>query len=585
MSARGRIHASTSGEGATAKAVLWKSVWLGLGCLCVAGLLGAWVEYQAIHAWLEIAWLEEPEMERVLFALSFLVSAGLLVASMRVVFQAGRRLRFRGLRASESGTVVAEFALVLPIVIMLFGTLIQLCLLANTAMMLRYAAFNAARSAMVSFESDTSLGLSTNVGQSATVLNQFPPVPELVDLHRPTLAAALVMAGVSPRPSDAQVAPVLLEELSSGFADLNVVAQQMDSFLARNSEGRWQAGGFAPRVHYAWKALTVESISDSIFDFGGMVDSYSPLTPKPKHAIQPAQQEQSGVENAYTLTAPPPVESLIPDTVHVPFIIPVPSDVKLVLSLAGFDDVLKQKVDLPLDMLKQPAKDAGVFDKIDGGIDFLRTGSGSAIQAYAESGANVDPMSPKEVEVTLTYKARLAVPSLFHLLDVMPAFGHLVEPAPVVSGKALNMDFNDYFTVRLQSTGGRRAPWGMIPFWFDFDVSKLKPEEGKQKEAPFELVWNLPLYWIPRESEKPGGRKANEAPSKQRCPVLVSGCRLVPRRMSEPGQVHPGPSPRGATELGSAASRNPVRRGEPGLRPGGRGWRPEGDRELTDTRR
>lgn len=489
---------------------------LALGCLVVMACLGAWVEYQKVYAYLGVSWVTEPELERILFGLCFLLAAGVLASALRLGFRTGKRLRLRGLRSSESGTVVAEFALVLPIVILLFGTLVQLSLLANTAVMLRYAAFNAARSAIVSFESDTSLGLSTNIGQTASVSSQFPPFPELVDLHRPTLAAALVMAGVSPRPTSQAIAPVLLEEASDGFPDLSSVANEMDAFMAANSNGRWRPGSFAPRVHYAWAALTVETISDSIFDLGGMAESYPPLIPKPRHAIQPAQQEQSGVENAYTLPAPPGVESLIPDSIEVPFTIPVPSDVKLVLSLTGFDSILSQSVDVPLDMLKQPAKDAGVFDKIDGSIDFLRTGSGDVIQAYAESEANVDPMSPKEVAITLSYRAHLTLPSLFQFLDSMPLFDHLVDPAPMVGGLALNMDFEDYFTVRLQSTGSRRDPWGMIPFWFDFDLSKLKPEPGKKKQAPFEKVWNLPLYWIPRKSEEPAvatGGNPGEAPS------------------------------------------------------------------------
>ena len=507
------VEVSPPGE---ARGLLFRVAALVAGCLLATATLGAWVEYQQVYAFLAINWLSESELERVLFGLSFLLAAGLLGAALRLVYRAGRRMRLRGLRSSESGTVVAEFALVLPLVIVLFGTLIQLSLLANTAVMLRYAAFAAARSAIVSFESDTSLGLSTDVFNTASVSSQFPPFPELVDLHRPTLAAALVMAGVSPQPTDEALAPVLLEEMTSGFGDLNSVASQMDAYLASNGNGRWQAGSFRPRVHYAWKALTIESISDSILDLEGTVDSYAPLIPKPSHAIQPAQQEQSGVENAYTLPAPPSVESLIPDSIEVPFTIPAPTEVKTVLSLTGMDGALSQTVDVPLDMLKQPAKDAGVFEKIDGGIDFLRTGSGQAIQAYAESAANVDPMSPKEVAISLAYQAHLTLPSLFQFLDSMPLFDHLVDPAPMVSGKALNMDFKDYFTVRLQSTGGRRAPWGMIPFWFDFDVSKLKPEAGKKAQAPFEMVWNLPLYWIPREGEKPDvqtGGTPGEAPA------------------------------------------------------------------------
>ncbi|CAN0315177.1 unnamed protein product, partial [Scytosiphon promiscuus] len=72
-----------------------------------------------------------------------------------------RRITARSL-GSEDGTVVAEFALVLPLVMILFGTLLQITLFANTAVLLRYAAFTAARSAIVSFQADTPLGITTD---------------------------------------------------------------------------------------------------------------------------------------------------------------------------------------------------------------------------------------------------------------------------------------------------------------------------------------------------------------------------------------------------------------------------------------
>ena len=89
----------------------------------------------------------------------------------------------------------------------------------------------------------------------------------------------------------------------------------------------------------------------------------------------------------------------------------------------------------------------------------LRTGSAQAIQAFAESDGNVDPFAPKEVEITLAYDFKLAVPSL---LQLAPG---VTIPAPMGGGRAFRLRHADLFTVRFRV----RETFVMPPHWHPKD--------------------------------------------------------------------------------------------------------------------
>lgn len=107
------------------------------------------------------------------------------------LYRIGRRAGNRAsLAGCESGAVMVEWVLVLPIFLMIVGMVVQLALLCNGAMVVRYAAFAAARSAIVSLERSLlteEVSLEYPTGLSAD--------------DRIKRVAAMVLASISPKAS------------------------------------------------------------------------------------------------------------------------------------------------------------------------------------------------------------------------------------------------------------------------------------------------------------------------------------------------------------------------------------------------
>jgi len=143
---------------------------------------------------------------------------------------AGRRWRavqaaeVAGPRRAVAGTIMVEFALALPIVMLIMGMVIQLALLANASLVVRYAAFSAARVAIISFERPQAWSIEESLS------NQ----PEKIDR-----AAQLVLATISPR---------------AGGTDASAWA--MRRILARQ-HGPWGDRHYHERMSYAKAATTV----------------------------------------------------------------------------------------------------------------------------------------------------------------------------------------------------------------------------------------------------------------------------------------------------------------------------------------
>lgn len=396
--------------------------------------------------------------------ISLVTFAVLSLRGVVLLVRAGRRLTGSVASFATQGTVMAEFALVLPVVLLLIGTVIQIALIAQAAVVVRYAAFTAARSAMVNFEADTNTDLTSSGGQGLLAALQVPPFPEWVDPASPERAACMVLASLSPRAStpDAE-------------------GRQMDRLL-RAQGAAWAHGDFPRRLAYARAATRVTTIRRRHRgglggDAAAWHDSFTPLIPLPENAVQPARQLQNEGEIGYLLPEPPPVASILPDRIPIRIPIPIPEPFDAVIDpiTISFD------IPLPVEMIEP------LTEQLDAGIDVLRTGSAVAIRGFARSPFNIDPVSPKEVEITLVYDFELAVPSL---LQLAPG---VTRPAADGSGRAFRLQHSDYFTVRLQSTGGRRTLLGLFP---------VVPDIVGREWVP-----NTPLYWRSREKEDEGEQK------------------------------------------------------------------------------
>ncbi len=133
--------------------------------------------------------------------IAFFACAFLALRWVVRLVRAGRRLSWDPALRATQGTVMAEFALVLPVVLLLIGTVVQISLIAQAAVVVRYATFVAARSAIVSFEADVRPDLTAGGAQGLLAALQLPPFPEWVDDERPERAAFMVLATLSPRAS------------------------------------------------------------------------------------------------------------------------------------------------------------------------------------------------------------------------------------------------------------------------------------------------------------------------------------------------------------------------------------------------
>lgn len=162
----------------------------------------------------------------------FTAMAMLCVLGYRILtWLAGAVRRWRSAAAAHgspctasAGTIMVEFALALPIIGLVTGMVIQLALLANASLVVRYAAFAAARTAIISFERPQVWSLEESLSDE----------PEKIDL-----AAHLVLATISPR---------------AGGSDQ--AAWAMRRILERQ-HGPWGDRHYHERMSYARAATTV----------------------------------------------------------------------------------------------------------------------------------------------------------------------------------------------------------------------------------------------------------------------------------------------------------------------------------------
>ena len=107
-------------------------------------------------------------------------------------------------------------------------------------------------------------------------------------------------------------------------------------------------------------------------------------------------------------------------------------------------------------------------------LSVISSGSGPVLDSFAKTAANVDPMSPKEVQLKVEYDFLLNLPSL----HFVPGLKLANAPAGI-GGKVVTLSH----TLRLQSTGGRKSNLAAIIPMPDSWMDKLY------------LKSHGPLYW------------------------------------------------------------------------------------------
>ncbi len=161
------------------------------------------------------------------------VSAGLLCTIAGVLihrlWKSGRRVLSEPL-GMTSGTVIVEFTLVMPIVLLVMGMVVQLALLANASLVVHHAAFKAARSGVVQFERE----------QFFTINESISTTNERNVEH----AALLVLTSLSPKTSGTDPGAAAMRKIFERQA------------------GMWGDRFFAQRYRYAREA-TVITIEES----------------------------------------------------------------------------------------------------------------------------------------------------------------------------------------------------------------------------------------------------------------------------------------------------------------------------------
>jgi hypothetical protein len=268
-----------------------------------------------------------------------------------------REASLGALSRCTAGTVAAEFVLVLPIMLLVAGIIVQLALIVNAALVVRYAAFAAARSAIVNFEFQY---LGT------------PPLTDVLDLSDktdPELAAELVLAAISPATAD------------SGDA----AAKAMQNVLTQRG-GAWPNRGYARRFGYAHTSAGGAETTDIRNLAEGWLESLPPMIPQidqmpdgflpSSHLVPPA-----------LLGAVPP--ALTPPNPGIPTGIPLPP---IIIPLP------RPLPDITINLPTIP---------IPGAIRDL------VVDVLAVAGSlNKDPLSPKRVEILVEYDFAMTIPGM-----------------------------------------------------------------------------------------------------------------------------------------------------------------------------
>jgi len=231
-----------------------------------------------------------PWANRVFFA----AAGGACAAMCVLVCRLARRLWIRMRRAArteelafcERGVLLAEFTLALPTIAVAILVIVQLALIVHAAVVVRYAAFCAARTAIVSFRRHPDL---SPIEDEITGIDEDGEVAQ---------SAIIVLASISPMATTGV--------LSIGDAAMQIHAEQA---------GPWGTSTLAERCYYSRYTtfVTVEvEYPPSDFDFSAIPE------------VWPGRQVTVTVRYVYRLSVPgiayllPGLGEILPDKPGVP---------------------------------------------------------------------------------------------------------------------------------------------------------------------------------------------------------------------------------------------------------------------------
>ncbi|MEQ9617143.1 MAG: pilus assembly protein [Phycisphaerales bacterium] len=181
------------------------------------------------------------------FELGVFAAIGLLlaIAYRLLARQCRRAVALRRLHGAQAGSVMVEFTLVFPIVLLVMGMVVQLALFANASLVVRYAAFASARTACVTF-SRSLVGIEEDLDLE----------PERIEE-----TAHLILASISPR---------------AGGNDTQ--ARALNN-IQRRQNGLWGTSTLPQRVRYARLATnltTEDGYPPANFGFASIGNVFAP---------------------------------------------------------------------------------------------------------------------------------------------------------------------------------------------------------------------------------------------------------------------------------------------------------------------
>ena len=171
----------------------------------------------------------------VAFVAATILAFRLGVRVWRRIATALRAARERTFRLGEAGSITVEFVLIFPILYFLFGIILQMALIANSSLVVRYAAYAAARTAIVNLDYQGVTSLTQTVGNQDEARE----------------AAHLVLAAVSPdvqTPDDPLAVPI---------RDI------LQSQTTAQNQVNWGAPSLPRRMNYAQAATTISFLAQA----------------------------------------------------------------------------------------------------------------------------------------------------------------------------------------------------------------------------------------------------------------------------------------------------------------------------------
>ena len=427
-----------------------------------------------------------------------------------------RRLRVRQEGAwesiSERGTVTVEFILVMPVLILLFGTLYQLTIIANAAQVVRYAAFAGARTAIVNGTLDTTMS-------AGTFFSEYPPMgPFVFDEGPPKQAVYMALAGMSPGvfspPSHAQSgATSATAEAFGNFASLNAVLHSGLSWTAPYLANAYQYAANSTIVTFNTDKTTIiltpEEYVQPQYTIAGLDTTNYVPTPTSAHIAKMLDFGADPVETGITDVVDGFFNSFQAGTSTSALKLPTnswapkASNVKLGIKKAAakmLAEVVVKEVEKALDDAEQAVAkglEAAVDKMVKAIVDNLSVSVASLLSPITEalnSAANElatmpDPFAPQKVEVTVQYMLRLPFPSIFYFTSSNPS-GYQYP------GRAFLLDAPEYFTATLHTTVRRASLLSLITTIPNAGkVVGLVADVAGDDEEEESTIPNTPLYY------------------------------------------------------------------------------------------